>query len=125
LVESLGANTPERVLRAVDLMDQAGVPLRPHLPALLSHPHERVVERGVELALRLEAHETAPTLERLVESGPRRPRDQAVWALARLSPERAERLLPALLDSPDIGLRCAAIGALLHTQGSSEALTSL
>ncbi len=125
LVESLGANTPERVLRAVDLMAQAEVPLRPHLPALLSHPHERVVERGVELALKLEAHETAPTLERLVESGPRRPRDQAVWALARLSPERAERLLPALLDSPDIGLRCAAIGALLHTQGSSEALASL
>ena len=125
LVDSLGAETPERVLRAVEFMAQAEVPLRPHLPALLSHPHERVVERGVELALELEAYETAPTLERLVESGPRRPRDQAVWALARLSPDRAERLLPALLESPDIGLRCAAIGALVHTQGNSAALASL
>jgi HEAT repeat protein len=125
LVDALGASTPERVLRAVDMMAQGELPLRQHLPALLSHPHERVVERGVELALALGAHETAPTLERLVESGPRRPRDQAVWALARLSPERAERLLPALLDSPDIGLRCAAIGALLHTQGGSEAVASL
>jgi CRP-like cAMP-binding protein/HEAT repeat protein len=125
LVDALGAATPERVLRAVDMMAQGEVPLRQHLPALLSHPHERVVERGVELALELGAHETAPTLERLVESGPRRPRDQAVWALARLSPERADRLLPALLDSPDIGLRCAAIGALLHNQGNSEALASL
>ena len=126
LVDSLAAaNSPERVLRAVDLMAQAEVPLRPHLPTLLGHSHERVVERGVELALQLEAHETAPTLERLVASGPRRPRDQAVWALARLSPDRAERLLPALLDSPDIGLRCAAIGALMHSQGSTEALASL
>jgi HEAT repeat protein len=125
LVDSLGAETPERVLRAVDLMDQAEVPLRPHLAALLAHPNERVVERGVELALKLEAHETAPTLERLVEAGPRRPRNQAVWALAVLSPDRAERLLPALLESPDIGLRCAAIGALVHTQGHSAALASL
>ncbi len=106
-------------------MAQAEVPLRQHLPALLSHPHERVMERGVELALELGAYEMAPTLERLVESGPRRPRDQAVWALARLSPERAERLLPALLEHPDVGLRCAAIGALLHTQGNSVALASL
>jgi HEAT repeat protein len=125
LVDSLGAETPERVLRAVDFMVQAELPLRPHLSALLSHPNERVVERGVELALKLEAYETAPTLERLVESGPRRPRDQAVWALARLSPDRAERLLPALLESQDIGLRCAAIGALVHTQGNSAALASL
>ncbi|HVG60367.1 MAG TPA: cyclic nucleotide-binding domain-containing protein [Hyalangium sp.] len=125
LVDSLEAETPERVLRALDLMAQAEVPLRPHLAALLAHPNERVVERGVELALQLEAHESAPTLERLVESGPRRPRNQAVWALAVLSPERAERLLPALLDSPDIGLRCAAIGALVHTQGHSAALASL
>jgi CRP-like cAMP-binding protein/HEAT repeat protein len=125
LIDSLGAAAPERVLRAVDMMAQAEVPLRQHLPALLSHPNERVMERGVELALELGAYETAPTLERLVESGPRRPRDQAVWALARLSPERAERLLPALLEHPDVGLRCAAIGALLHTQGNSVALASL
>jgi HEAT repeat protein len=125
LVDSLGAQLPERVLRAVDLMDQAEVPLRPHLPTLLGHTNERVVERGVELALKLEAYETAPTLERLVESGPRRPKQQAVWALARLSPERAERLLPPLLESPEVGLRCAAIGALMHTQRNSAALGSL
>jgi CRP-like cAMP-binding protein/HEAT repeat protein len=125
LIDSLASAAPERVLRSVDMMAQAEVPLRQHLPALLSHPNERVVERGVELALELGAYETAPTLERLVESGPRRPRDQAVWALARLSPERAERLLPALLEHPDVGLRCAAIGALLHTQGDSAALASL
>ncbi|SEU08928.1 cyclic nucleotide-binding domain-containing protein [Stigmatella erecta] len=125
LVEALGASAPERVLRAVDMLAQAEVPLRAHLPALLSHSNERVVERGVELALALGAHETSPTLERLVEEGPRRPRDQAVWALARLSPGRAERLLPSLLEHPDIGLRCAAIGAMIHSQGHSAALAAL
>lgn len=125
LAEALAAPAPDRVLRAVDMMEQAEVPLRPHLPALLRHPNERVLERGVSLALALEARELAPVLERLVEEGPRRPRDQAVWALARLSPERAERLLPALLNHPDVGLRCAAIGALLKSTGSAVALDSL
>jgi len=125
LAEALAAPAPERVLRAVDMMEQAEVPLRPHLAALLRHPHERVLERGVALALELEAYELAPVLERLVEEGPRRPRDQAVWALARLSPDRAERLLPALLNHPDVGLRCAAIGALLKSAGSATALSAL
>ncbi|WP_164014987.1 cyclic nucleotide-binding domain-containing protein [Pyxidicoccus trucidator] len=125
LAEALAAPAPERVLRAVDMMEQAEVPLRPHLAALLRHPNERVLERGVSLALELEAHELAPVLERLVEEGPRRPRDQAVWALARLSPDRAERLLPALLNHPDVGLRCAAIGALLKSTGSATALAAL
>jgi HEAT repeat protein len=125
LISALSAPAPERVLRAVDMMEQAQVSLRPHLPALLRHPNERVLERGVSLALELEAHDLAPVLERLVKEGPRRPRDQAVWALARLSPERAERLLPALLNHPDVGLRCAAIGALLKSAGSAVALDAL
>ncbi len=126
LQEALGSSQPERVLRAVEMMAQAELPLRPHLPSLLSHWNERVQERGVSLALELEAHETAPILERLVQEGHRRPRDQAVWALARLSPERAERFLPSLLESSDAGLRCAAIGAMIRTdQGRSAALASL
>ncbi|HZI14692.1 MAG TPA: HEAT repeat domain-containing protein, partial [Myxococcus sp.] len=125
LAEALSAPAPDRVLRAVEMMEQAELPLRPHLSALLRHPNERVLERGVSLALSLEARDLAPVLERLVKEGPRRPRDQAVWALARLSPDRAERLLPALLNHPDVGLRCAAIGALLKSSGSAVALDAL
>lgn len=126
LQEALGSSQPERVLRAVEMMSQAELPLREHLPALLSHWNERVQERGVSLALELEARETAPILERIVSEGHRRPRDQAVWALARLAPERAERFLPSLLESPDVGLRCAAIAAMIRThQGASAALASL
>jgi HEAT repeat protein len=36
-----------------------------------------------------------------------------VGALARLNPERAAMVLPELLGSPDVGLRCAAVGGLL------------
>jgi HEAT repeat protein len=125
LVEALDSSAPERVLHAVELMAQGEEPLRPHLPKLLLHAHERVQERGVALALELEATETIPVLEQLVTQGARRPRDSAVWALAKLAPERAEVLLPPLLQNPDAGLRCAAIGALLHTPWRSAALVAL
>ncbi len=125
LVEALGSSAPDRVLHAMELMAQEGLPLRPHLPVLLRHTHERVQERAVTLAQELEAIETAPLLEELVTQGTRRPRDSAVWVLARLAPERAEVLLPPLLQSADVGLRCAAIGALLSTRWRAAALVSL
>ncbi|ATB38341.1 hypothetical protein CYFUS_003775 [Cystobacter fuscus] len=125
LVEALASSAPERVLNSVELLAQEGLPLRPHLPALLLHSHERVQERAVELALELGATETAPLLEQLVTQGTRRPRDSAVWALSKLAPERAEVLLPPLLQSPDVGLRCAAIGALLSTRWNAAARVSL
>ncbi len=125
LVEALGSRSAERVLHSVEFMVQNELPLRPHLPALLSHPDEQVQERAVELALELEARETAPLLEQLVSEGQRRPREGAVWALAKLAPERAEVLLPPLLQNPDVGLRCSAIGALLHTRWRTSALVVL
>jgi CRP-like cAMP-binding protein/HEAT repeat protein len=125
LVEALGSSAPERVLHAVELMAQGEEPLRPHLPALLRHANERVQERGVALAMELEATETAPLLEQLVTQGSRRPRDSAVWALAKVAPERAEVLLPPLLQHPDVGLRCAAISALLNTRWHAAALEAM
>ncbi|AKJ04533.1 Hypothetical protein AA314_06159 [Archangium gephyra] len=125
LVEALGSSAPDRVLHALDLLAEEGLPLRPHLPVLLHHTHERVQERAVALALELGATETAPQLEQLVTQGSRRPRDIAVGALAKLAPERAEVLLPPLLQSPDVGLRCAAVVALLSTKWRAAALVSL
>ncbi|MCY1077604.1 cyclic nucleotide-binding domain-containing protein [Archangium lansingense] len=125
LVEALGSSAPDRVLHALDLMEEEGLPLRPHLPVLLHHTHERVQERAVALALELGATETAPLLEQLVTQGARRPRDSAVGALAKLAPERAEVLLPPLLQSTDVGLRCAAVGALLSTKWRAAAQVSL
>lgn len=125
LLSALTSEEPDRVLHAVTLLQHAEVDLRPHLPVLLGHANERVLERGVQLALELQAAETVPTLEKLVDGNARRPRDEAVWALAALSPEVAGRSLPRLMDSPDVGLRCAAIGALIGTQGGFAAQGAL
>lgn len=117
LIEALGSPSSDRVLHAMSLMEQASLDLRPHLSGLLHHSEERVVERAVQLALKLDARETAAEMESLIDSSERRPRDLAVWALARLAPERAGRLLPTLLESTDVGLRCAVIGAMVGMEG--------
>ncbi len=124
-VDALSSRSAERVLNAVALMEQAGVGLRPHLPKLLGHEHERVLERGVQLALSLQAVEVADQVERLLSIPHRRPRDEAVWALAALAPERAAQVLPPLLEAKDVGLRCAAIGALMGLEGGDAAERAL
>ncbi len=113
LGEALQSRSPERVLRAVDLLVHAGASLEPHVRGLLSHADERVQERGVKVLQQLGLTTAATELEELVADGMRRPRGEAVWALARLHPDRAKIVLPPLLDSLDIGDRCAAIGGLL------------
>ncbi len=131
LGEALKSRAPERVLRAVDLLVHAGASLEPHVRGLLAHADERVQERGVKVLQQLGLKTAAKELEDLVAEGMRRPRDEAVWALARLHPDRARAVLPPLLGSSDIGDRCAAIGALLsfvreeHVSAAAQALEAL
>lgn len=113
LSQALKLPDPDRVLKAIAMFHYAELSLSPYVKALLTHPHERVRERAVELAVEEKMSSVAPQLERLIQSADRRPREAAVWALAKLKPERAKVLLPARLDSRDIGMRCAAAGALL------------
>ncbi len=112
LIQALDSPNPDRVLRAMSLMEQSRFPLRPHLPLLLAHGSERVVERAVRLSVTYSALESTRAIEDLLARGARRPRAEAVWALAKLAPARARTLLPALLNAREVGLRCAAIGAL-------------
>ncbi|MBI3182168.1 MAG: cyclic nucleotide-binding domain-containing protein [Myxococcales bacterium] len=125
LVDALDSPLPERVLHALSLMEQAAMDLRPHLGALLSHQSERVLERGVQLAVSLQAREEASRIEALLWTGHRRPRDEAAWALSQLAPSRAVQVLPPLIESRDIGLRCAAIGALMGIEGGYRAQLAL
>lgn len=125
LVAALGSDSPERVLHAVELIRNGHGDLRPHVERLLAHSSERVVERGLQLAVELGAKETVPRLEAMVKTSPRRPRDEAVWALAALAPDTAGRVLPPFMEAQDIGLRCAAIGALIGTQGGFTAQAAL
>src|SRR5262249_7785413 len=103
-----------RVLRALELFEHGGGDVRPQLKGLLAHPHERGQERAGQLALSLKVPQVTKELEALVKAGSRRPRDAAVWALAELNPMKGALLLPPLLEAPDVGLRCAAIGALIR-----------
>jgi HEAT repeat protein len=121
LVQALRSSDAARALRAIDLLEAVGAPLAPHVRDLLKHPSERVRERGVLVALDLKATGVARELEGLLDDPARRPRDAAVWALPVLDPYRGKLLLPGLVDSRDIGLKTAALGAWLHLEPSAEA----
>ncbi len=121
LAEALRAPSPERALRAADLLERSGLLQEPHVRALLVHPHERAQERGVRLAGELGLKGLVKPVEHLIAHATRRPRDAAVWTLARLSPERARVALPALLTLGDIGLTAAALGGLLTLPGPKDA----
>jgi HEAT repeat protein len=125
LEEALHDPDPEHALRAASLLEQRPDDLRGYLPALLEHRHERVQTRGIQLAVHMGAVEALAHLEVLTASKERRPRDEAVWGLAQLAPDRAAELLPPLLAAPDVGLRCAAIGALMSTRAGPNAQSAL
>ena len=131
LGEALKSRSPDRVLRAIDLLEHANASLEPHVRGLLNHADERVQERGVKVLQQLGLKTAGKELEALVAEGMRRPRDEAVWALARLHPDRAKIVLPPLLNSSDVGDRCAAIGALLslvkeeHVSPAAQVLDAL
>lgn len=120
LAEGLRAPAPERALRAADLLQYAGAIDEAHVKQLIAHPHERVQTRGVQLAERHQTTSVTRQLEALVISGARRPRDAAMWALARLAPGQARHVLPPLLSSPDVGLVTSAVGALLSLPGEKD-----
>ncbi len=121
LNETLRAPTPERALRAAELLEYAAALDEGHVKVLLAHPHERVQTRGVGLAEKLRATGVTRSLEGLIASGARRPRDAAIWALARLAPERAKLVLPPLLSNADVGVVTSAVGGLLLLRGPKNA----
>lgn len=121
LASALRSPDPDRVLHALDLFEAGRGDLRPHLAELLNHESERVVARGVALAAEHDAVELAPRLEWLLRSERlRRPRIESAWALAKLSPARAARVLPAFLVEGEPGVKAAAIGALLKLDAGPE-----
>jgi HEAT repeat protein len=113
LTEALRSPSSERVLRAAELLAHACLLDASHVEVLLAHSHERVQERGVALAEQLGVRTVARQLETMTSMAARRPRDHAIWALARLNPERAAVVLPHLLQAQDIGVQTAAVGGLL------------
>ncbi len=120
LSQELLSASPEHALRAADLLERTELISEVHVRTLLSHRQERVQERGVMLADSLKLTALAKPLEAIIVTGSRRPRDGAIWALARLAPERARQVLPPLLAQQDIGVLTAAIGGLLILPGPED-----
>ncbi len=121
LTEAIKSSSPEHALRAADLLERTGLMQEAHVRLLLAHPQERVQTRGVALAESLKLTALARQLEALIVLGSRRPRDSAIWALAKLSAERARVVLPPLLKETDIGVLTSAIGGLLSLPGPEDA----
>ncbi len=120
LSQELLSASPEHALRAADLLERTELISEVHVRTLLGHRQERVQERGVMLADSLRLTALARPLETIILTGSRRPRDGAIWALARLAPERARVVLPPLLAQQDIGVLTAAIGGLLILPGPED-----
>ena len=120
LSQELLSASPEHALRAADLLERTELISEAHVRTLLSHRQERVQERGVMLADSLELTALAKPLEAIIVTGSRRPRDGAIWALARLAPDRARVVLPPLLAQNDIGVLTAATGGLLILPGPED-----
>ena len=128
LMEELFSPETHRVLNALELLRQdERFEIRPFLPTLFDHPAERVREVGVRLARQIRAVELAPRLIAIAEgaatdgSAPRRPRDEAVRALAAVLPEaEAVARLRVFLTSGDAGLRAAATEALYRLGGTAR-----
>ncbi len=120
LTEALKSPSHERALRAADLLDHAGLVKEHHVRLLLAHAHERAQERAVHLVEKLSLSTLSRPLEVMIVTAERRPRDAAVWALARLAPDRAREVLPPLLGTADVGLLCTAVGGLLSLPGTRE-----
>ncbi len=116
LLAGLGSPAPDRVFVALTLLERRNPQaLKPRLGQLLAHADERVRERAVRAAGALGAGELAADLRRLLDDEARRPRYAAVPVLAELDPG-ADAILRPLLGSEDLGLRGAAIGALLRRE---------
>lgn len=121
LAEALKSPAPEQVLRAIDILERTELLTDEHVGALLIHPSEAVQSRGVELTAERNATALSKRLEVLITRGTRRPRDAAIWTLARIAPDRARVVLPPLLESKDIGVLTAAVGGMLSLEGPADA----
>jgi ATP/ADP translocase/HEAT repeat protein len=116
LLQRLADRDPERVLMAAEMLaSHKATPYTPWVRMLLAHASDWVRTRGVRLAAELGLDEVVPKLREIAFTDVRRPRDEAVLALARLDPDAAAFLAP-LLGSADPGLRSAAVAALLPTE---------
>jgi putative membrane-bound dehydrogenase-like protein len=110
--------------RGVDI-DWKGAPAA-DLAALLGDPRFAVRDRVVEV-LAKRGNSVVQTVEKILQSGSRQARLQAVWTLTRIDTEAARHAVRRALDDRDAGIRQAASRAVLTTRDHASAprLTAL
>lgn len=120
LLQRLGDRDPDRVLLAADLLAaHKATPYDAWVRMLLAHPSDWVRTKGVKLSAELGLREVVPKLRSMAEGDVRRPRDEAIFALARLDLD-ARAYLSKFLSSSDPGVRASAVAALLPGEHSRE-----
>jgi HEAT repeat protein len=122
LERGLRSDDAEDVLAALDVLGLHAVLPRDTLLSLLEHADERV--RTAALS-RVPVHPDAALAAQLLviarTPGARRPRAEAVRALARVQPGRAADVVTAFLDDNEPGVACAAIEVCLRSRDDARA----
>ncbi|MBM4280104.1 MAG: cyclic nucleotide-binding domain-containing protein [Deltaproteobacteria bacterium] len=126
LERGLRSDQPEDVLAALDVLGLHWTPPRDTLLALLEHLDERV--RAAALA-RVPVHPDGALAAQLLTiartPGARRPRAEAVRALARVQPGRAADAVFAFIDDDEPGVACAALEVCLRSRQDARARARL
>ena len=118
VVAALSSPDPQRVIAAMNLLDEAG---RGRLvPALiLYHESEEVLIRALELVSRIDEQEWTPHAERLTKHPSVAVRTEAVWTLGMAcEPER----VTSALEDPSAKVRATAAFQLARCQGDGDPL---
>ena len=126
LEQGLRSNDSEDVVAALDALGPAYELADELLLLLLEHPEERV--RATALA-RVPARPDDRLAERLLTiartPGARRPRAEAVRALARVQPGKAADVVLDFLDDDEPGVVCAALEVTLRSRNDARSKARL
>lgn len=122
LEQGLRSSSSDDVIAALDTLGASYELDGEMLLTLLEHPEERV--RATAL-LRVPARPDDRLAQRLLTiartPGARRPRAEAVRALARVQPGKAADVVAEFLDDGEPGVVCAALEVILRTRSDARA----
>jgi hypothetical protein len=126
LTKALRSDDPGKVLAAVSVLEQdPSFDLKPHIETLIAHADEAVRVKAIELITKAPEPAYAPLLVAVIQNDARRPKAQAARALELVDPAMSKTVLEPILEAPtgvhDLGLVCAAIAALLPSNGQIPA----
>jgi ATP/ADP translocase/HEAT repeat protein len=113
LIGVLKSGDEERVLLALDFLDQTDVDIAPYLQQLLEMPSPEVHRRALQNVVAKEDRDAIEVIAGMLGRLPADITAEAVEAIGRLAPEQAAGLIRRFLAHADPSVRGAAIRAVL------------